>query len=620
MDKFKTYKLNIWEKEKKLVLQYLEKIKSFTDENGIDIELYNDIEEMVFEKLALEKDFDQLKITRILKEVGEPEVIFSDFVDTKKTSAWNKKSQSEDIFYHKLIEKNWERENDWAIFLWISQLLAQKFGVPVWLVRILFLIFVFVFGLSIWVYFLLWMIFPVKWLDYSTTSLFWYFQKQLYHLVKDFVYNTHKSIVFLIKFIFVKSFKMLGSIIQFIRENIFPIIRFWFFGILSACFAFVLLVLIVVGAFYFSGFSVANMEFFALFPSYFIWGIIFGSISSAVFMVGSFWYGINKKTLHGGIYAFAGCSFLIALFLWISTGFFIADKYVGKWKITSVVEQNISDITEENIVIDIEKLPFFDDIFWISSNTSSIKVQPSFDSNISIKVIQEVLGNDELIDTIQQSIQSFLLEKNWNTLSLQVETGKLFKKKIPYTFFRNEFVISLPVNKKYTINGYNYYFQNAHVASIYWEYQNYLPSNCAYEEIYYSQEEEKFVCNVKQEHLEYAKKQHIKKKVIQDFDTISSLKHKNEFKRNYYNDHGLRSDWNFWRIYFIDEKIIHVEFSDQSLDINAYISYQEGENGIEFTGFEIKNVESNYAYKEKYYEDVTSISSFIWSGENHDWD
>jgi hypothetical protein len=69
MDKFEQYKINILEKDKTVVLEYLEKIKKFVSENNIDKELYNDIEEMVFEKLSLEKNLDQLKIVKILKEV-----------------------------------------------------------------------------------------------------------------------------------------------------------------------------------------------------------------------------------------------------------------------------------------------------------------------------------------------------------------------------------------------------------------------------------------------------------------------------------------------------------------------------------------------------------------------
>jgi SMC interacting uncharacterized protein involved in chromosome segregation len=69
MDKFEQYKLNLSKKEKDLVIEYLDKIKNFIEKNKIDKELFTDIEEMVFEKLSLEKELDQLKIIRVLKEV-----------------------------------------------------------------------------------------------------------------------------------------------------------------------------------------------------------------------------------------------------------------------------------------------------------------------------------------------------------------------------------------------------------------------------------------------------------------------------------------------------------------------------------------------------------------------
>jgi hypothetical protein len=69
MDKFQEYNLNIQDKEKKLVLEYLEKVKNFIEKNNIEKELYNDIEEMVFEKLSQEKELDQFKVLKILKQV-----------------------------------------------------------------------------------------------------------------------------------------------------------------------------------------------------------------------------------------------------------------------------------------------------------------------------------------------------------------------------------------------------------------------------------------------------------------------------------------------------------------------------------------------------------------------
>jgi uncharacterized protein YpuA (DUF1002 family) len=69
MDKYTQYKLKITDKNKELVKTYLQKMKKFVEKYNIEKELYNDIEEMVFEKLSNQKKLDQLSITKILKEV-----------------------------------------------------------------------------------------------------------------------------------------------------------------------------------------------------------------------------------------------------------------------------------------------------------------------------------------------------------------------------------------------------------------------------------------------------------------------------------------------------------------------------------------------------------------------
>ncbi|MDR1944573.1 MAG: hypothetical protein LBQ59_00340 [Candidatus Peribacteria bacterium] len=69
MDKFTNYKLKITDKNKELVKAYLQKMKKFVEKYNIEKDLYNDIEDMVFEKLSNQKKLDQLSITKILKEV-----------------------------------------------------------------------------------------------------------------------------------------------------------------------------------------------------------------------------------------------------------------------------------------------------------------------------------------------------------------------------------------------------------------------------------------------------------------------------------------------------------------------------------------------------------------------
>ena len=66
MDKFKEYNLNLNKKNKDLIKNYLKEIKDFIEKKSIDEELYNDIEERVFDKLKEEKNLNQLNIVNML--------------------------------------------------------------------------------------------------------------------------------------------------------------------------------------------------------------------------------------------------------------------------------------------------------------------------------------------------------------------------------------------------------------------------------------------------------------------------------------------------------------------------------------------------------------------------
>ncbi len=611
MDKFKEYKLNIWEKEKNIVTEYLQKIQNYILENNIDSELYHDIEEMVFEKLSLESEFDQLKINKILKEVWEPEVIFSDYVESKKTQPKKEKSiQSQELFYEKLIESQWERDNNEAIFLGISWVLAQKIGIPVWMIRVILVLFVFVFGMSAWLYLLAWLILPVKWTSYEKLSVLWYFQKQIYLEVKDFIYNTHNTIVYLIKFIFVKSFKMIWFIVKFIRDNIFPIIRFVFFWILSFCFASVLFVLLIMGAFYFSGFSIWNMEFFSVLPGYFLWGVIFWIISATILTFWTFLYAIKKKTLNWYFFAWAGISFLIALFLGVSTGFNLTEKYFGRVALSQEAVLDMNNITADKVELDVSNM-FMDNMFWEIWKISGIKVESSTGNTMSVKLVRTVYGNEEISNMIQSQFSDLVLKQDGNKIILWTQNNKIFKNKVPFSIFETDLVLSVPQNKKYFIDGEYYYFTNVHLAEKYGDYQRYISSNCRFREIYYSQEEQWFVCDANEYEINDAKTQFLQQELIEKFENISTLLHENQYKREYYNDYGMRSDWNFQNIYLLDDKTLSITFWDMSLEVDAHVNFENTASWVVFSNFDIKDVDVDYAFKPKYYKDISSIQKFI---------
>ncbi|MDD4151966.1 MAG: PspC domain-containing protein, partial [Candidatus Gracilibacteria bacterium] len=343
MDKFEQYKLDLSEKDKKIVQDYLDKLNNLTKKYNIDKELYNDIEEMLFEKLQAEENLDQLKIIKIIKEVGEPEIIFSDYIEVNEINNNKTSEKKEEYIYQKLLNNGWLRDNENAIFLGISKTLADKLQISVLLVRILLLILIFPLGISIWVYILVGLILPVKGIDYSGKSNISYFKTQIILVIKNGIYNLITSFMKLMRFIPVKILIILKSIFVFCIKNILPVFRFFIFGLIGLFLSFGLIGLITIGSLYFTNFNFENIDFVQSLPNYFIFGIIFGIISITIFTIFSFIYGFSKKIINKYILSFGLISFIIALFLGISTGFDLIQKYSNKNEFTQKTEINIGN-------------------------------------------------------------------------------------------------------------------------------------------------------------------------------------------------------------------------------------------------------------------------------------
>lgn len=94
MDKFTKYNIKVNDKNKEIIHSYLERTKEFIDRNSLEWDLFFDIEERVFEKLASGKDLNQLQIKKILDEIWEPEDIFE--LDEK----WEITKSVKEIFYN----------------------------------------------------------------------------------------------------------------------------------------------------------------------------------------------------------------------------------------------------------------------------------------------------------------------------------------------------------------------------------------------------------------------------------------------------------------------------------------------------------------------------------------
>lgn len=100
------------------------------------------------------------------------------------------------------------------------------------LVRIILFFLIFAGGVSIWLYFLLGVIFPVRGMDYSEKNTTNYLTFQLWYALKTAVKNTITTLLLAIP----RALKKIVEIVVWIFSHIFPILKTFFFGSLGIFF------------------------------------------------------------------------------------------------------------------------------------------------------------------------------------------------------------------------------------------------------------------------------------------------------------------------------------------------------------------------------------------------
>lgn len=621
MDKFNEYKLKLTDKNKALIESYLKRVNDFVVKNSIEKELYIDIENMVFEKLSKEEKLDQLSITKIIKDVGEPEIIFSDYIISEWTKKEKKKEKTEkndenDSFHDMLIWNWWIRDNKWAWILWVSKTLAEKSKLPLWIVRVLFFILAWMWWIWVFIYFLLWFIFPIKWVKYEWKTFFWYLRIQLYYFIKDTIINTIRSIRDLILFIFTKWYYFIKISFKFIMKYILPIIRFVFFAWIALFLSWGFLALLILWALYFSNITIDNIDYMSVLPNYFMWWILTWIYSIWVFMIAFFLFSISWKWINKYILSSAFVTLVIAIFFWTSSLFHLIEIYSQSNVLTQSVELALTQNDEKDLLLDVHDIVNYPEYFpFHSYRNSAITLMNSEDKTLKVDIENKFIGNEMVYEKISDSITQPEMVKSGR--KIKVENPKMYAKKVPPTALRKEITIFVP--KWYSIEFNNYapylfYVTNAHVSYKYNMYEwTYYPS-CWWRKIWYSDEEEAFVCDLSETEIKEAKKANIKKYIMLNFDEISSIKHKNEHKREYWNwDSIWYVDWSFWNFYWTENDIMNFEFNDMSIEVRASVKVKDDNEKIEISDFKINYVlVRDHIFKPKYYLDITSIKSFLW--------
>jgi phage shock protein PspC (stress-responsive transcriptional regulator) len=129
--------------------------------NQLDMSMFNDLLERLVEKLSEISSGDttitEKSVIQIVNSLGEPEDIFSDITESKK-SAQNSKLTKDDV--KDFFKREFHRNQKEGVVLGVCAGLGETFGInPIWL-RIGFIILTLAYGINFIVYIVLGILLP----------------------------------------------------------------------------------------------------------------------------------------------------------------------------------------------------------------------------------------------------------------------------------------------------------------------------------------------------------------------------------------------------------------------------------------------------------------------------
>jgi hypothetical protein len=244
-------------------------------------------------------------------------------------------------------------------------------------------------------------------------------------------------------------------------------------------------------------------------------------------------------------------------------------------------------------------------------------------TTLKVEIEYKFLWNDYIENTFKNAIFNPELVKNGSTIEFK-DTNMLSSKVIPYILFIERHTI-VYVPEWYTIkfDGYLPFIVNTDVIFEDERYENFNRVwNCVGRKMWYSAEKWTFVCLATESEVNDAKKWYLINYVIENFDSISPVTHKNIYKRDYtqhYSNISVTSDWNFWYSDWRDKDTLEIKFSDMSLTINASLDIIETDTWATVSDFRINSVGvDEWYFDEKYYNNIGAIAEWlgIWYEES----
>lgn len=465
--------------------KYLERLKEYTVDKKIDLELYQDIEERVAEKLdKLGKRISQKDVVDIVNSLGEPEEIFSDF-EEEETPIMDTITKNGETFF-KIVKENTIKATDYSKkkFKEIKQKLDDEQVVEKTKEK----------GKNVFQ--------KVKnkagkikdniekKQEEKKTETHQKAQKEEFKEAQPEQSKEKKGFFGIIFGFFGAIIRMIKNFIIFIFGLIWTILIFTFkflqwclsfiiFGTLGFFFLAIVIALLIIAPLTYINFVIDNQEVFAYVPEIAQWSFIVMFVSGTMLMSASFSAALKQKWIPRFVTFIATTAFFIGLFGSLIGAYTVVNEYTNEYSKEYVFE--FPEFMEEEVLLenfyDVHKAKLDDSFNLIlPPGETFVKLEKSSDNILRFKINAYIRAhNQSKADKILAELVPVDITQIEDVFSISRTENQFFKNTVPLSILYYRVTAYVPENVGVNFDkaGWKYWCEDALV---------------------YSEEEERFVC------------------------------------------------------------------------------------------------------------------------------
>lgn len=387
--------------------RYVQRIEIYANTNNLNKDIQDDIKYNIIEKLyTASSPINEAFVMNLAETIGEPEQIFE-----------NKSEINKDIVWTKNILGKW-LWRDKPMLWWVSYRISKSLNIPVSIIRLIFLIAVFIYGTGLRLYVVLALFVPFK--DKKSTT----------GLTGNLFFEIVRVIIWL--------------------------------GVI--CFLWTVIISSLVGLTMFAGLpTLSNQSIQDIIPTYLYPLAWLSILSLIILLIGSLWALIKKLRVSQTIALISIVVIISSLSIAGITGFSLASTYNYNpiTTQTTIIETFTTD--EDTIIINLSsngnilKWNYFNNIFgwdfWDLAIFQEIELLPSTGNDIIIEVVDNVniLPSNNIEHILSQRSQVSTISSG-NTIDIMIPDN-IFINKVPFSFAERTINIYIPTDKKVIYNN-----------------------------------------------------------------------------------------------------------------------------------------------------------------------